>query len=173
MDHWVEAKQLQVHFVSAAGLVYRGGKVLLIRSERRGWEIPGGVVEQGEEILDCLKREILEESGIAAEPRCLAGIYQRLTPKPGFGPLEGMTIPTTVNLVFICDYAGGKERVSDESLEVGWFSPEEARQMVTSPHIGKALAEMLAYDGKTFFGAFERKNDGTMMLVSERHIGWR
>ena len=171
MDHWVEARQLQVHFVSAAGLVYRDGKVLLIRSERRGWEIPGGVVEQGEEILDCLKREIYEESGITAEPRHLAGIYQRLTPKPGYGPLKGMTIPTTVNLVFICEYTGGKARASDESLETGWFAPEKAKQMVTSPHIRKALEEMLAYDGTTFFGAFERKDDGTMTLVSERHIG--
>ena len=171
MDHWVETRQLPVHFASAAGLVYRNGRVLLIRSERRGWEIPGGVVEQGEEILDCLKREIYEESGITAEPRCLAGIYQRLTPKPGYGPLKGMSIPSTVNLVFICDWTGGQERVSDESLEVGWFSPEEAEQMVTSPHIRKALAEMLAYDGKTFFAAFERKNDGTMALVSDRRIG--
>ena len=28
MDKWVENKQLQVHFVSAAGLVYKDGKVL-------------------------------------------------------------------------------------------------------------------------------------------------
>ena len=103
MDSWVETKQLPVHFVSAAGLVWKDGKVLLIRSQRRGWEIPGGVVEQGEIILDGLKREIREESGVEAEPRCLGGIYQRLNLKPGFGPLEGMMIPTTVNLFFVCD----------------------------------------------------------------------
>ena len=37
MDQWLETKQLPVHFVSAAGVVYQDGKVLLIRSERRGW----------------------------------------------------------------------------------------------------------------------------------------
>ena len=171
MDHWVETRQLPVHFASAAGLVYRNGRVLLIRSERRGWEIPGGVVEQGEEILDCLKREIREESGIEAEPRCLAGIYQRLNLKPGFGPLEGMMIPTTVNLVFICDYVGGTPTPSDEGLEVGWFTPEEAKEMVTSPHIRKALIEMLNYDGKTYFGAFRRNEDGSNTQVSDRHVG--
>ena len=55
MDNWLETKNLQVHFVSAAGVVFREGKVLMIRSERRGWEFPGGVVEQGEAILDGLK----------------------------------------------------------------------------------------------------------------------
>ena len=64
MDQWLETKQLPVHFVSAAGVVYKDGKVLLIRSERRGWEFPGGIVEQGEALLDGLRREIFEESGI-------------------------------------------------------------------------------------------------------------
>ena len=171
MDNWVETKQLQVHFVSAAGLVYKDGKVLLIRSERRGWEFPGGVVEQGEEILDALKREIYEESGIMAEPQFLAGIYQRLTMKPGYGPLEGMMIPPTVNLVFICTYADGEARTSDESLEVGWFEPDRAKDLVTAPHFRKALTAMLAFDGKVLFSAFERKGDGIMKLVSEQYIG--
>ena len=104
MDNWLETKNLQVHFVSAAGVVFREGKVLMIRSERRGWEFPGGVVEQGEAILDGLKREILEESGITAEPECVTGIYQNIVKKKGYGPLEGMDLPTTVNMVFRCRY---------------------------------------------------------------------
>lgn len=171
MDKWVETKQLQLHFVSAAGLVYKDGKVLLIRSARRGWEFPGGVVEQGEAILDGLKREIREESGITAEPKFLAGIYQRLSMKEGYGPLEGMMIPPTVNLVFICDYVSGEPSISDECLEAGWFTPEEAKEMVTLPHFKKALITMLEYDGKVLFSAFERDVDGSMKLVSDRYVG--
>ena len=171
MDSWVETKQLPVHFVSAAGLVWKDGKGLLIRSQRRGWEIPGGVVEQGEVILDGLKREIREESGVEAEPRRLGGIYQRLNLKPGFGPLEGMMIPTTVNLFFVCDYAAGTPGPTEEALEAGWFTPEEAREMVTSPHIRKALTDMLDFDGKTSFSAFIRNEDGSNTRVSEEYIG--
>ena len=171
MDKWVETKQLQVHFVSAAGLVYKDGKVLLIRSARRGWEFPGGVVEQGEAILDGLKREICEESGIIAEPRCLAGIYQRLTMKEGYGPLEGIMIPPNVSILFICDYVSGEPGISDECLEAGWFTPEQAKEMVTTPHFKKALTAMLEFDGKVMFSAFERDADGTMKLVSDQYVG--
>ena len=62
MDNWMT--EFPVHFVSAAGVVFKEDKVLLIRSDRRGWEFPGGIVENGEAVLDALKREICEESGI-------------------------------------------------------------------------------------------------------------
>ena len=89
MDQWLETKQLPVHFVSAAGVVYKAGKVLLIRSERRGWEFPGGIVEQGEALLDGLRREIFEESGISAEPEAVTGIYQNLACKKGIRSVGG------------------------------------------------------------------------------------
>ena len=167
MDNWLETKQLPVHFVSAAGLVYRNGKVLLIRSERRGWEFPGGIVEQGEAILDALKREIFEESGITAEPECITGIYQNLATKEGYGPLEGMILPTVVNLVFRCRYTGGTEMPSEESLEVGWFTPEEAGEMITRPHLRKAFDDASRFDGRFHFGTF-RKTAQAFESVDDR-----
>ena len=41
-------------------------------------------------IIDTLKREVLEESGIVCEPEHLVGVYQNLLVKEGYGPLEGM-----------------------------------------------------------------------------------
>ena len=117
MGNWVT--EFPVHFVSAAGVVFKEDKVLLIRSDRRGWEFPGGIVENGEAVLDALKREIYEESGIIVEPEYISGIYQNVAFKQGYGPLEGMTLPTTVNLVFRCRFVEGIQTVSEESIEVG------------------------------------------------------
>ena len=41
MDQWLVTKQMPVHLIAACGLVMRDGKVLLLRSKRRGWEFPG------------------------------------------------------------------------------------------------------------------------------------
>lgn len=157
LDNWLETKQLPLHFVSVAGLVYKEDKVLLIKSERRGWEFPGGVLEQGESIFDGLKREIFEESGIIAEPEKFVGIYQRLNKKEGYGYLEGMILPPVVNLTFRCSYVSGEEKASDESIDVGWFTPDEAREKVTVSDIKKRLEDILEYDGKQHFDTFENK----------------
>ena len=166
MDQWLETKQLPVHFVSAAGVVYKEDKVLLIRSERRGWEFPGGIVEQGEALLDGLRREIFEESGITAEPEDVTGIYQNIACKKGYGPLEGMTLPTTVNIVFRCRYVSGKESVSDEFSEAGWFTPDEAFQIIRYPYIKKAFEDAHRYSGKPHFATF-RKADRDIEFISD------
>ena len=171
MDKWLETRQLPVRFVSAAGLVYKDDKVLLIKSEKRGWELPGGVVEQGESILDGLKREISEESDVTAEPKNMVGIYQRLSLKPGYGPLEGMVLPTTVTLTFICKYVGEKETVSDESIEVGWFAPNEAKEKITDPYIRKVVEDLLEFDGKQRFCTFKSIADGKIDFISNNLVG--
>ena len=167
MDNQMSYDQFPVHFVSAAGVVFKEDKVLLIRSDRRGWEFPGGLVEQGEAILDALKREIMEESGIEAEPEYLTGIYQNVVPKQGYGPLEGMTLPTAVNLVFRCRFSGGTETVSDESLEVGWFTREEASSMISQTYLKKQFEDAISEQGQ-HFGTFKRTKGSTELLSSQR-----
>lgn len=56
------------HIVSAAAIVVNeNNEILLIRGPRRGWQMPGGQVEEEESLQDAAVRETKEESGIDIE----------------------------------------------------------------------------------------------------------
>ena len=105
--------------LSAAAVVINGeNKILLVKSPWRGWEIPGGQVEEHEAITSAVIREVSEESGIDIEVMKMCGIYQNVT--------RGIC-----NMLFLAMPTGGEIATSNESSEVGYFEIKKALEMVT------------------------------------------
>jgi 8-oxo-dGTP diphosphatase len=75
MDDKREARMQRVG--AAALIIDEDGRVLLARHTygRKNWELPGGVVEQGESPMDGAVREVQEETGLSVTPIQLTGIY--------------------------------------------------------------------------------------------------
>jgi 8-oxo-dGTP diphosphatase len=48
----------------------------LVKNWKRGWEFPGGYVEEGESIKDAAIREVKEEAGIQIRLTKICGIVQ-------------------------------------------------------------------------------------------------
>jgi len=55
---------------SVAALAFRGDSVLLVQHNRstKPWSMPGGYIEQEEDLVLGLKREVREESGVDVDP---------------------------------------------------------------------------------------------------------
>ena len=126
------------HIVAVSGIVTEPrGRVLLVKVDRRGWEPPGGQVELGEDLIDALRREIREESGVEVEAVKLVGVYSNVG-RPDRGLAE------QINFAFYCEWVGGDPCAGDECIEAGWFEPVEARRMVTAPQQSAKLEDALA-----------------------------
>jgi 8-oxo-dGTP diphosphatase len=62
---------IRQHLLVVAGVVRRGGDVLLVRQQgpddpAPAWSVPGGLVEAGESLDAALRRELAEETGLNA-----------------------------------------------------------------------------------------------------------
>jgi 8-oxo-dGTP pyrophosphatase MutT (NUDIX family) len=119
------------------------GRILMHRRTDNGlWSIPGGGMEVGETIRQTVVREVEEETGLQVEPDRLVGIYT--DPRHVIAYNDGEA-RQEFSICFACRLVGGEllER-TDESLEVGFFSPERIAEMPVHASIRRRIADFLA-----------------------------
>lgn len=130
------------HIVSAATIVLNNkNELLLIKGPRRGWEMPGGQVEEGESLKDAAIRETKEESGIDIELIKFCGIFQNVE-------------RSICNTLFLGRVVGGKPTTSPESLVVGFFPVKKALEMVTWKNFRQRIEYCLDEKNHPFFVDF-------------------
>ena len=122
-------KIMPTHIIAGAGVVLNeGGEVLLVRTPRSGWVFPGGQVEVGENVIDAVRREILEETGVTAEVGEIFCISSNTQTHPGHSGVK--VVPTKLMLDFICRAVGGTPRPSEENPS---FSPSRCSTTSSGP----------------------------------------
>jgi ADP-ribose pyrophosphatase YjhB (NUDIX family) len=120
-----------------------GGILLHRRTDNELWSIPGGGMEIGETIAETVVREVAEETGLEVEPERLVGIYTNPRHVTAYDDGE---VRQQFSICFACRIVGGQllDR-ADESLEVGFFTPEEIERMPMHPSIRLRIAHYLEH----------------------------
>jgi ADP-ribose pyrophosphatase YjhB (NUDIX family) len=99
------------------GLLVRDGRLLVgrrgIEPGRGRWDLPGGFLEEGEAPLDGLRREFLEETGIAVEPVEWLGAF--------VDPYGEVFV---LGLTWIVQ-GEGEPRANDDIEGLTWMAPDE------------------------------------------------
>jgi ADP-ribose pyrophosphatase YjhB (NUDIX family) len=112
---------------ASAVVVDEAGRILLIRrADNALWSIPGGAMEVGERIADTAVREVKEEAGLEVVPEAIVGIYSN--PRHVVEYADG-EVRQQFSICFACRQVGGELATSDESIEVGFFTPAEIEAM--------------------------------------------
>ena len=71
-------------------------------------------------------REVREETGLEVEPEAIVGVYSNPQHVVEYGDGE---VRQQFSVCFACRLVGGELATSDESLEVGFFTPAEIEVM--------------------------------------------
>ena len=93
--------------IRAASVLIEDGRILLLKQDvtpTRHWALPGGRLEMGETLAECVKRELKEETGLDARVKELLYITDRL-----------MQQTHLVHIAFLV------ERVEKDKLPLEWL----------------------------------------------------
>jgi 8-oxo-dGTP diphosphatase len=100
-------------------------RVLLIQRGnppfRGRWALPGGFVEEGEQVIDAAPRELAEETGLRVARLTLLGVYDT----PGRDP-RGWT----VSVVYLARvHSDTAVAGADDASDARWFAPRELPEL--------------------------------------------
>lgn len=140
-----------LHSVSVAGVIIdANGRALVVRRRDNGhWEPPGGVLEVDEPILNGLRREITEETGLDVEVGQLTGVYKNMR-------------RAIIALVFRCNQRGGSLTPNPEVTEFRWMTPAELGHELDEAYAVRVL------DALTERQPAVRTHDGRDLVTAEQ-----
>jgi 8-oxo-dGTP diphosphatase len=118
----------EVPTLATDAVLVEQGRVLLVRRGRDPfagqWALPGGFVEVGETVETACRRELAEETGIAAEPVELVGVYSDPERDP-----RGHVVSTP----FLVEPTPAAEDLEptggDDAAEAGWSPVDDPPAM--------------------------------------------
>jgi 8-oxo-dGTP pyrophosphatase MutT (NUDIX family) len=98
------------------------GRILVIRRTDKGnWALPGGAIDLGESMVDAAVRETAEETGIACRVTGLDGIYS--DPRHLIHYTSDDEVRQEFSIVLTARSVGGEPTPSSESSAVEWVEP--------------------------------------------------
>lgn len=147
------------HLVVAQAIV-RGddGVLLAVRSDLRGWELSGGMVEEGETPEAAVSREVWEETGLVVEVEQHVGDYLR----HGFRPHTAK--------IYLCRPVGGALQTNWETVELRWF-PLDALPDTLFPWFDEPLRD--AFSGSDPLPVVKRDYQGFAAILAALRIDLR
>jgi ADP-ribose pyrophosphatase YjhB (NUDIX family) len=116
------------------------GRLLLARRAHEPdaglWDTPGGFLEEEENALSALRRELREEAGVDVEPESFFGTYV-----DRYGGNDEST--PVLNLVWKARIVGGELEPADDVAELEWFSRDAlpAESELAFSWLSEALAD--------------------------------
>jgi 8-oxo-dGTP diphosphatase len=113
--------------VGVGGVVIHSNHVLLIRRGREPlkgeWSIPGGMLELGEGLVEGVRREIKEETGLTVEPFHQIATFDRIMWENMSGTNSRVRYHYVI-IDYVCRLTGGELAPASDVVDARWVTEE-------------------------------------------------
>jgi 8-oxo-dGTP diphosphatase len=112
--------------------------VLLVQRTHDGlddWVLPGGTPREGESLVACARRELLEETGVSADPSRVALVVESASRTSG---------RHLVDVVFLAtEQVIGRERCQEAGMRPQFVAPDQLPELTPHPTFAGQLIRLL------------------------------
>lgn len=129
----------RVVLVNRCFVIGGSGKLLIIKRSSQDtyypglWEVPGGKLDQGQDLSHAQEREVIEETGFVVE------LVQKLVLVDSFIIGKGKYIGLPYIVLFsVTRIVGGKITLSNEHSDYCWVTYQEMLEYELTPEVRKA-----------------------------------
>ena len=110
--------------VGVGGVIISDGRALLVRRAAPPllgeWSIPGGMLEVGETLIEGVRRELREETGMDVQVLDLLDVFERINLDASGKPQYHFVV-----VDYLCRALRGDARAGSDVSEVAWAVPSE------------------------------------------------
>ena len=132
-------------YVGVGAVIIADGQVLIVQRKHEPlageWSIPGGAVEVGETLEDCVAREMREETGLEVAVGPVIEVFDRIT-----RDADGQVQYHFVLVDYVCWPVGGELQAGSDVADARFVDPSALAPYQLTPKAIEVIARAIELD---------------------------
>ena len=133
-------------FVGVGAVIVDQGRVVVIKRRFEPlagqWSLPGGAVDVGETLVECVAREMLEETGLVVEVGPVVEVFDRIV-RDGDGRVQFHYVLVD----YLCRPTGGALQAGSDVADAVYASPEDLARFALADPANEVIRRALGIAG--------------------------